>query len=53
MDALTEIGGTPLEQPPYSPDLAPCDFWAYPTMKMELRGNIEVIKRSKPPVPLS
>jgi hypothetical protein len=23
MDALTEIGGTPLEHPPYSPDLAP------------------------------
>jgi hypothetical protein len=20
-------GGTPLEHPPYSPDLAPCDFW--------------------------
>jgi hypothetical protein len=26
MDALTEIGGTPLEHPPYIPDLAPCDF---------------------------
>jgi hypothetical protein len=33
------IGGTPLEQPPYSPDLAPCDFWAFPTMKRELRGK--------------
>jgi hypothetical protein len=33
MDALTEIGGTPLEQPPYNPDLAPCDFWAFPIMK--------------------
>jgi hypothetical protein len=31
------IGGTPLEHPPYSPDLAPCDFWAFPTMKRELR----------------
>jgi hypothetical protein len=30
-------GGTPLEQPPYSPDLASCDFWAFPTMKMELQ----------------
>jgi hypothetical protein len=30
------IGGTPLEHPPYSPDLAPCDFWAFPTMKREL-----------------
>jgi hypothetical protein len=30
------IGGTPLEHPPYSLDLAPCDFWAFPTMKKEL-----------------
>jgi hypothetical protein len=33
------IGGTPLEHPPYSLDLAPCDFWAFPTMKMELRDE--------------
>jgi hypothetical protein len=33
------IGGTPLEHLPFSPDLAPCDFWAFPTMKRELRGN--------------
>jgi hypothetical protein len=39
MDALTEIGGTPLEHPPYSTYLAPCDFWAFPTMKRELRGK--------------
>jgi hypothetical protein len=32
-------GGTPLEHPPYSPDLASCDFWAFPTMKWELRGK--------------
>jgi hypothetical protein len=37
--ALTEIGGTPLEHPPYGPDLAPCDFWAFPTMKRELRSK--------------
>jgi hypothetical protein len=29
------IGGTPLEHPPYSPDIAPCDFWAFPTKKRE------------------
>jgi hypothetical protein len=29
--------GTPLEHPPYSPDLAPCDFLVFPTMKRELR----------------
>jgi hypothetical protein len=30
------IDGIPLEHPPYSTDLAPCDFWAFPTMKREL-----------------
>jgi hypothetical protein len=39
MDALTEIGETPLEHPPCSPDLASCDFWDFPTMKRELRGQ--------------
>jgi hypothetical protein len=36
----------PLEYPPYSPDLAPCDFWAFPTMKKgSSEGrNFEVIK---------
>ncbi len=24
--------------PPYSPDLAPCDFWAFPALKKQLRG---------------
>jgi hypothetical protein len=33
------IGGTPLECPPYNPDLAPHDFWAFPTMKRELQGK--------------
>jgi hypothetical protein len=33
------IGGTPLEHPPYSPDLAPCGFWAFPTMKRESRSK--------------
>jgi hypothetical protein len=33
------IDGTPLQHPPYSPDLAPCDFWAFPTVKIELRGK--------------
>jgi hypothetical protein len=35
----TWIGGTPLEYPQYSPGLAPCDFWAFPTMKRELWGK--------------
>ena len=25
-------------QPPYSPDLAPCDFWLFPKLKEKLRG---------------
>jgi hypothetical protein len=33
------IGGTPLEHSPYSLDLTPCDFWAFPTMKRELQGK--------------
>jgi hypothetical protein len=36
------MGGTPLEYPPYSPGLAPCNFWTFPTMKMEL----QFLKRS-------
>jgi len=35
--ALTEIGRTALKHPPYSLDLAPCDFWAFPTLKRQLR----------------
>lgn len=36
-------------QPPYSPDLAPCDFWLFPKLKRPLRGHrfesIEEIER--------
>jgi hypothetical protein len=39
MDAVIEIGETPSEHPPYNSDLAPCDFWAFLTMKRELRGQ--------------
>jgi hypothetical protein len=31
------IGWTSYDHPSYNPDLAPCDFWAFPTMKRELR----------------
>jgi len=27
-----------ITQPPYSPDLAPSDFWMFPTLKMGLKG---------------
>jgi hypothetical protein len=37
--ALTEIGRPALKHPPYSPDLAPCDFWAFPTLKRQPHGK--------------
>lgn len=39
-----------IAQPPYSPDLAPCDFFLFPKLKYPLRGtrheSIEAIKRN-------
>jgi transposase len=29
-------------QPPYSPDLAPCDFWLFPKLKSPLKRRIFV-----------
>jgi hypothetical protein len=37
--AMTETGGTAVKYSPYSPDLAPCDFWTFPTPKRQLRGK--------------
>ena len=28
-----------LRQPPYSPDIAPCDFCMFPNLKMTLKGK--------------
>ena len=28
-----------IEHPPYSPDLAPYDFWLFPTLKRYLKGR--------------
>ena len=28
-----------LRQPPYSPDIAPCDFWMFSKLKMALKGK--------------
>jgi len=30
---------TVLSHPPYSPDLAPCDFWLFPKLKMTMKGH--------------
>ena len=35
---LTKIGIKTVRHPPYSPDLAPCDFWLSPKLKEKLRG---------------
>ncbi|XP_037784685.1 histone-lysine N-methyltransferase SETMAR-like [Penaeus monodon] len=36
---LTEMGIKTVLHPPYSPDLAPCDFWLSPKLKDNLRGS--------------
>ena len=28
-----------LRQPPYSPDIAPCDFWLFPKLRISLKGQ--------------
>ena len=39
-----------MEQPPYSPDLAPCDFFRFPKLKGVIKGtqfpDVEAIKRA-------
>ena len=32
------MGIKTVPQPPYSRDLAPCDFWLFPNLKEKLRG---------------
>ena len=45
---LAERNITTLEHPPYSPDLAPCDFFLFPNIKSVLKGthfsNIDSMK---------
>ena len=36
---LSEQGIHVLDHPPYSPDLAPCDFWLFPILKERLTGH--------------
>ena len=33
-DYLTKMGIKTVPQPPYSPDLAPCDFWLFPKLEV-------------------
>jgi len=39
LQLLAEKSIPVITQPPYSPDLAPSDFWLFPTLKMGLKGT--------------
>jgi len=45
---LTSQGMTLIPHPPYSPDLAPCDFFLFPRMKRAMKGkrfaDVEAVK---------
>jgi len=47
---LTKNSTNIIEQPPYSPDMAPADFFLFPKLKLSLRGtrfqSIEDIKEN-------
>jgi transposase len=36
---LASTKTTVIPQPPYSPDLAPCDYFLFPKMKLKLKGR--------------
>lgn len=38
-ETLTNAGFVQLDHPPYSPDLAPSDFWLYNRLKKHMRGK--------------
>ncbi len=47
-DNLTKMGIKTVHHPPYSADLAPCDFWLFPKLKEKLRGcRYEIIEEMK------
>ena len=45
-DYLTKRGIKTVPQPPYSPDLAPCDFWLFPKFKEIRYETIEEMKEA-------
>jgi transposase len=38
-EALRNLKFEPIPHPPYSPHLAPCDFYFIPLLKRDLKGN--------------
>ena len=45
-DYLTKMGIKTVPHPPYSPDLAPCDFWLFPKLRVCRYGAIEEMKEA-------
>ena len=45
-DYLTKIGTKTVPHPPYSPDLAPCDFWLFPKLRDCRYETIEEMKEA-------
>ena len=45
-DYLTKMGIKTLPQPPYNPDLAPCDFWLFPKLTGCRYETIEEMKEA-------
>ena len=43
---MTKIGIKTVRQPPYRPDLAPCDFWLFPKLRDCRYETIEEIKEA-------
>ncbi len=41
------MGIKTVRHPPYSPDLAPCDFCLFPKLKEKLRGCYDTIEEMK------
>ena len=45
-DYLTKMGIKTVPQPPFSPDLAPCDFWLFPKLRGCRYETIEEMKEA-------
>ena len=45
-DYLTKIGIKTVPHRPYSPDLAPCDFWLFPKLRGRRYERIEDMKEA-------
>ena len=45
-DYLTKMGIKTVPQPPYNPDLAPCDFWLFPNLPGCRYETIEEMKEA-------